>query len=116
MKNNLTFFVFIVIGIFSVTAAAPNWGVADTLEHYEIGPGIEYIKIRYESVPLTLWATTIDMTNPYNVIEQVQSNNSVPDLKRELVQDMSKRLTTPGHKVCAAFNHDFFSYDEGVCI
>ena len=39
MKNNLTFFVFIVIGIFSVTAAAPNWGVADTLEHYEIGPG-----------------------------------------------------------------------------
>ena len=36
MKNNLTFFVFIVIGIFSVTAAAPNWGVADTLEHYEI--------------------------------------------------------------------------------
>lgn len=28
MKNNLTFFVFIVIGIFSVTAAAPNlWGV-----------------------------------------------------------------------------------------
>ena len=116
MKKNLTLFVFIVIGIFSVTAAAPNWGVADTLEHYEIGPGIEYIKIRYESVPLTLWATTIDMTNPYNVIEQVQSNNSVPDLKRELVQDMSKRLTTPGHKVCAAFNHDFFSYDEGVCI
>ena len=46
MKNNLTFFVFIVIGIFSVTAAAPNSGVADTLEHYEIGPGIEYIKIR----------------------------------------------------------------------
>ena len=116
MKKNLTLFVFIVIGIFSVTAAAPNWDVADTLEHYEIGPGIEYIKIRYESVPLTLWATTIDMTNPYNVIEQVQSNNSVPDLKRELVQDMSKRLTTPGHKVCAAFNHDFFSYDEGVCI
>ena len=116
MKKNLTLFVFIVIGIFSVTAAAPNWGVADTLEHYEIGPGIEYIKIRYESVPLTLWATTIDMTNPYNVIEQVQSNNSVPDLKRELVQDMSKRLTTPEHKVCAAFNHDFFSYDEGVCI
>ena len=99
MKNNLTFFVFIVIGIFSVTAAAPNWGVADTLEHYEIGPGIEYIKIRYESVPLTLWATTIDMTNPYNVIEQVQSNNSVPDLKRELVQDMSKRLTTPGPSI-----------------
>ena len=44
MKNNLTFFVFIVIGIFSVTAAAPNWGVADTLEHYEIGPGIESSK------------------------------------------------------------------------
>lgn len=38
MKKNLTLFVFIVIGIFSVTAAAPNWGVADTLEHYEIGP------------------------------------------------------------------------------
>lgn len=104
------------MGILAGQAAAPDWGVADTLEHYEIGPGIQYIKIRYESVPLTLWATTIDMTNPYNAIEQVQSNNAVPDLSRELVQDMSKRLTRPGHKVCAAFNHDFFSYDAGICI
>lgn len=116
MRKNLTSLASIAMGIFAASAAAPNWGVADTLEHYEIGPGIEYIKIRYESVPLTLWATTIDMTNPYNVVEQIQSNNSVPDLSRELVQDMSKRLTYPGHKVCAAFNHDFFSYDAGVSI
>ena len=116
MKKKITLLAAIATGILATEAAAPNWGVADTLEHYEIGPGIEYIKIRYESVPLTLWATTIDMNNPYNAIEQVQSNNAVPDLIRELVQDMSQRFTKPGHKVCAAFNHDFFSYDAGVCI
>ena len=116
MRKRFTLLASIAMGILAGQAAAPDWGVADTLEHYEIGPGIQYIKIRYESVPLTLWATTIDMTNPYNAIEQVQSNNAVPDLSRELVQDMSKRLTRPGHKVCAAFNHDFFSYDAGICI
>ena len=57
-----------------------------------------------------------DLTNPYTQIEQVQSHNKVPDVSRETVMSMSRSNTYPGHRVCAAFNHDFFVYESGVCI
>lgn len=108
------FFAFIIAT--SVSAQVPNWGTADTLEHHSLGPGIQYTKIRYKDKPLLIWVTTIDLNNPNNKIEQVQSHNKVPDLTRETVMDMSRNNTYPNHKVCAAFNHDFFSYEHGICI
>jgi len=102
--------------VMSASAQVPNWGVADTLEHHSLGPGIQYTKICYKSKPLMLWVTTIDLSNPNNAIEQAQSHNKVPDLARESVMDMSRNNTYQNHKVCAAFNHDFFSYEHGICI
>ena len=56
-------------------AAAPDWGPADTIACYNVGPGMEYTKILYPDMPLLIWYCTIDLTNEYNKIEQVQSNH-----------------------------------------
>ena len=110
-------FLSLLIGLsLSVYAAETPWGIADTIDDYQVGPGIRYLKIHYPQHPLLMWVTEIDLTNPYNMIEQVQSNDKVPDVLRENVSSMSRRNSYPGHQVCAAFNHDFFSYDQGICI
>ncbi|HOO18839.1 MAG TPA: phosphodiester glycosidase family protein [Paludibacteraceae bacterium] len=115
MKKILSAFSGLIIALF-LNAQAPDWGIADTLEHHSLGPGIQYTKIRYKDKPLLIWVTTIDLNNPNNKIEQVQSHNKVPDIARETVMDMSKNNTYKNHKVCVAFNHDFFVYEAGVCI
>lgn len=94
----------------------PNWGVADTVECHKVGPGIEYTKIIYPSQPLILWYTVIDLTNPYNKIEQAQSRHQVPDIYRWDVMTHYKENSRSGHNVKVAWNHDFFSYDMGICI
>lgn len=110
-------FLFLLILItFKVDAQMTPWGIADTVVNYQVGPGIRHLKIHFPTFPLLMWVTEIDLNNPYNTIEQVQSNDKVPDTGRENVAAMSRRKTYPGHKVCAAFNHDFFSYDQGICI
>lgn len=97
-------------------AAAPDWGVADTVESHMVGPGIEYTKIIYHSKPLILWWTVIDLTNPYNKVEQVQSRHQVPDVNRWDVVTHYRENSREGHRVKVAWNHDFFSYDMGICI
>jgi len=97
-------------------AQAPDWGVADTLEHHLIGPGIQYSKIFFTGKKMLIWVTAIDLTNPYNKIEQSQSRQQVPDLARWTVQQYFSQNSRSGHKVCAAFNHDFFSYEHGIAI
>lgn len=116
MKRNVL--LAIAFGLLSIgaKAQAPDWGDPDTLEHYSLATGIEYTKIAYSKKPVVIWLTTVDLSNPYTEIRQVQSHDKVPDVSRETVMSMSKRYTTLGHKVCAAFNHDFFSYDQGICI
>lgn len=115
MRIILLYVLISFIGI-TVNAQAPPWGVPDTLEHYTLGAGVQYTKIAYRDKPVLMWITTIDLTNPYTHVEQVQSHNKVPDVSRETVMSMSKNNTYAGHRVCAAFNHDFFVYESGVCI
>ncbi|MDD2962020.1 MAG: phosphodiester glycosidase family protein [Muribaculaceae bacterium] len=94
----------------------PKWGAADVVEAYTVGPGIKYQKIIYPDMPLILWYTEIDLTNPLNKIEQAQSRNQVPDVLRWDIPTFSKQNSREGHNVRVAWNHDFFSYDQGICI
>lgn len=100
----------------ALLAEAPDWGEADTLACHKLGPGIQYTNIFFKGKKMLIWVTEIDLTNPYNKIEQVQSRHQVPDLSRWTVQEHYKQNSRPGHKVCVAFNHDFFSYEGGICI
>jgi len=108
-------FLFISLSI-HLQAQAPDWGEADTLACHKLGPGIDYTKIYFKGKKMLIWVTKVDLTNPYNKIEQVQSRHQVPDLVRWTVPEHFRQNTRPGHKVCVAFNHDFFSYEGGICI
>lgn len=116
MKKLIFFLLGSIVFPFSLIAQAPDWGIADTLEHHPLGPGIQYSKIFYRDRPILLWMVSVDLTNQHNKIEQVQSRHQVPDVLRWTVPEHSINNTYPGHKVCAAFNHDFFVYEAGVCI
>lgn len=108
-------FLFISLSM-PLYAQAPDWGEADTLACHKLGPGIDYAKIYFKGKKMLIWVTKVDLTNPYNKIEQVQSRHQVPDLVRWTVPEHFRQNTRPGHKVCVAFNHDFFSYEGGFCI
>ena len=101
MKNIFLLYVALLISATTLRAQEPLWGTPDTLEHYTLGAGVQYTKIAYRDKPVLMWVTTIDLTNPYTQIEQVQSHNKVPDVSRETVMSMSRSNTYPGHRVCA---------------
>lgn len=101
---------------FAGSASSPDWGPADTVACYNVGPGIEYTKIIYHERPLIIWYTTIDLTNPYNQIEHRQSRNQVPDVNRWDIETFYRECSSPGHQVKVAWNHDFFVYEQGICI
>ena len=46
----------------------------------------------------------------------MQSRNQVPDVLRWDLPTFYKECSSPGHQVKVAWNHDFFSYDMGICI
>ncbi|MEF9924840.1 MAG: hypothetical protein RR854_09755, partial [Muribaculaceae bacterium] len=115
-KIFLTLLMFGFFANFAKAATEPNWGPADTVACHMVGPGIKYTKIIYPKMPLILWYTVIDLTNPNNKIEQVQSRHAVPDPLRWDVMTHYKENSRPGHNVKVAWNHDFFSYEAGICI
>ncbi len=108
--------MLVLLCVFSAKAQAPDWGPADTVECHKIGPGINYTKIIYHKLPTILWWTEIDLSNEFNKVEQVQSRHQVPDVLRWDIMTHYKENSRPGHQVKVAWNHDFFSYDDGICI
>lgn len=117
MKQIAFLLTLFLLSIYStLNGQAPNWGEPDTLAHHKLGPGINYSNIYFKGKKMLIWVTEVDLTNPYNKIEQVQSRHQAPDLVRWTVQEHYRQNSRPGHKVCVAFNHDFFSYEAGICI
>ncbi|MBO5053690.1 MAG: phosphodiester glycosidase family protein [Muribaculaceae bacterium] len=109
----------LLFGIFTATAADEltyKWGAADTIAHHTVGPGMTYAKIIFPSKPLILWWVEVDLSNKYAKVEQVQSRHAVPDPLRWDVMTHYRENSRPGHQVRVAWNHDFFSYEPGVCI
>lgn len=115
MKKNLVLASSLLMMPFCVFAN-PEWGAADTVACYNVGPGIEYMKIIYPDMPLIMWYTTIDLTNEYNKVENVVSRHQVPDVNRWDVMTHYRENSYDGHNVRVAWNHDFFVYEEGLCI
>ena len=76
MKRKILLYILLLAFCNTLEAQEPAWGTPDTLEHYSLGAGVQYTKIAYRDKPILMWVTTIDLTNPYTKIEQVQSNNN----------------------------------------
>lgn len=115
-KFKLLFSALLIFYSAYASANLPDWGRADTLERYSVGPGAIYTKIQFPEYPLYIYLTEIDLTNEHTKIEQVQSNGIVPDTRRETTLNQSIRNTSKGHRVYCATNHDFFTFDTGICI
>ncbi len=115
-------FLILAVAITAMAAHAvdeikePEWGKAEIAESYMVGPGIHYQKVLYREKPLIIWLAEIDLSNPYNKVEQVESRNSVPDVARWDLPTFYNECSSEGHHVKLAFNHDFFSYDGGMNI
>lgn len=93
-----------------------DWGKPDVIADHMVGPGIRYAKYIYRSKPVIVWFSEIDLSNQYCKVEQVQSRHSVPDPVRWDVMTHYRENDRENHRVKIAWNHDFFSYDAGVCI
>lgn len=93
-----------------------DWGKPDVIADHMVGPGIRYAKYIYRSKPVIVWFSEIDLSNKYTKVEQVQSRHSVPDPVRWDVMTHYRENDRENHRVKVAWNHDFFSYDGGVCI
>lgn len=113
----LTLLGSISLTAFAIVPPVPKWGNPDTLAHYQVGPGTYYTHVFFADKPLHVYVTKVDLTNPYNKMEQYQSNNRVPDKPRETTLSQTRSNSSVRHKVYAGINHDFydFSYNH-ICI
>lgn len=94
----------------SAGAQMPDWGVADTIEYYPVGPGAVYARIEFKKKPLHVFQTTIDLNDLYNSIELYPSNKRTPDARRETTTSQCRNNTYSGHRVFCGVNHDLFHY------
>lgn len=80
----------------------------DTLEHYQAGPGVMYTKftIKNGQKLRTLYVLETDMTNPYNKIEEWQSQGQVGTF--QLLTDAHKAMDAPAHHPIGSVNCNFW--------
>ncbi|MBR2450799.1 MAG: phosphodiester glycosidase family protein [Paludibacteraceae bacterium] len=88
----------------------------DTLESYQVGPGIIYTRFDITSNKGLLrhcYIYEVDLTNPYNTVEE--SHHTTMGYT-ERMADAHVRLNTPGHRSIGSVNCNFWivsSQDEG---
>jgi hypothetical protein len=52
-------------------------GNVDTLEYRQVGPGIQYARLKFPDYPMSVYLLTVDLNNRYNFIETFQAANQV---------------------------------------
>ena len=87
----------------------------DTLESYQVGPGIIYTRFDITDSKQTrhCYIYEVDLTNPYN---QVEESHSTTMGNTERMTDAHKRLDAPGHRSIGSVNCNFWivsTQDEG---
>ena len=87
----------------------------DTLESYQVGPGIIYTRfdITNSSSTRHCYIYEVDLTNPYNTVEESHSTTMG---NTERMADAHVRLDAPNHRSIGSVNCNFWivsSQDEG---
>ena len=87
----------------------------DTLESYQVGPGIIYTRFDITDSKQTrhCYIYEVDLTNPYN---QVEESHSTTMGNTERMTDAHKRLDAPGHRSIGSVNCNFWivsTQDDG---
>ena len=84
------------------------------MESYQIGPGSHYTYYRNESIPLDIFVTSMDLSNPYIKLESVKSRDRLAGM--ETPSSMSKRSDSPNHRIVCGVNGDFYNTSNGIPI
>lgn len=116
-------FLFIGLILFSVNSRADDIllnNIAyriDTVSHYIVGPGTDYLRLRMMRVNNTsnamdVYVLRVDTRNPYITLEQELGTNKVVGTERPSA--MAERITTPTHIAFAGTNGDFFSMSGDI--
>lgn len=87
----------------------------DTLESYQVGPGIIYTRFNITDSYRTrhCYIYEVDLTNPYNTVEESHSTTMG---NTERMADAHKRLDAPNHRSIGSVNCNFWivsTQDEG---
>ena len=90
----------------------------DTLESYQVGPGIIYTRfdITNSSSTRHCYIYEVDLTNPYNTVEESHSTTMG---NTERMADAHVRLDAPGHRSIGSVNCNFWivstnDYGQGL--
>ncbi len=87
----------------------------DTLESYQVGPGIIYTRFNITNSSTTrhCYIYEVDLTNPYNTVEESHSTTMG---NTERMADAHKRLDSIGHRSIGSVNCNFWivsTQDDG---
>ena len=78
----------------------------DTLEYKSVGPGIQYTRFNLPEYPLSVYMLTVDLNNPYNLVETFQAGNQAG--KTEAMTSAYKRLDSEMHRSISGINGNFW--------
>lgn len=86
----------------------------DTIASYQVGPGTCYThyQLTKGNKVRNLFLLDIDLTNPYNKVENVAAYNSLG--RTETLANMHKRLTSENHQMLAGVNCNFWCVSATV--
>ena len=82
------------------------------VESYQIGPGCHYAWYSNASLPMQVYVTTMDLSNPYIHLENVTAHDLMSG--NEKTSSMSKRTSHEGHEAVCAVNGDFYDVSNGL--
>ncbi|MGC3978132.1 MAG: phosphodiester glycosidase family protein [Paludibacteraceae bacterium] len=113
MNFRIKYLIIIFAGlVLSNNVKAGNidiWGVTktiDTLEYKQVGPGIMYSRFKLPQYPLSVYMMTVDLNNPYNLIETFQAGEQLG--KTEAMTTAFNRLNTVNHRPIGSVNGNFW--------
>ncbi len=110
MKKSLLFMLFAYIGITIAHADVINiQGIdyqIDVLIDRDLGPGVNYKRLRIPDFPLNVNMITMDLNNPYNRIETTQGGEQLG--KTEKLVDAYHRQYTAEKRPLAGANGNFW--------
>lgn len=89
----------------SITIGETTYDIVRLIDR-QVGPGINYTRMRLPEYPLNVNVLTVDLNNPYNRIETTVGREA--SRGTELLVDAAARQSYDGHRVVGGANANFW--------
>lgn len=112
-------FTFLVASVAAIAQSGTidingNKYAVDTLEHYMVGPGVDYTRfdVTIDNKLHQLYLLETDLTNPYNSVEEHQSGNLMG--KTETLASAHKSMNEEAHRTIGGVNCNFWVVSSNI--